>query len=217
MSVNHFGSASKIASMASPPEIPESPRSARQRVPAAERRDALIDAAIEEFAHTGLHGTPVDRIARRVGVAQPYVFSLFPTKRDLFIAAVERCFGRVQQIFERAAAEFNPATAEPEQTVLKAIGDSYVQLLGADRLVLMLQLQAYAACDDEVIRTHVHAAYSRLRQHIMELSGTDAATLDEFLAFGMYLSVQAAVSPEELPEIVARRKQMLSNGEPFSC
>ena len=49
----------------------------RQRVPASERRDALIEAAVHEFAHGGLHGTPVDRIARRVGVAQPYVFSLF--------------------------------------------------------------------------------------------------------------------------------------------
>ncbi len=189
----------------------------RQRVPAAERRDALIDAAVEEFAHTGLHGTPVDRIARRVGVAQPYVFSLFPTKRDLFIAAVERCFGRVGEIFERAAVEFDPATAEPEMTVLKAIGDSYVQLLGADRRMLMLQLQAYAACDDEVIRAHVQAAYSRLKRHIMDLSGTDPATLDEFLAFGMYLSVQAAVSPEDLPDIVARRRAALSNGSPFAC
>ena len=67
----------------------------KQRVPAAERRDALIAAAIEEFALGGLHGTPVDRIARRVGVAQPYVFSLFATKRDLFIAAVERGFEMV--------------------------------------------------------------------------------------------------------------------------
>jgi AcrR family transcriptional regulator len=203
--------------MASTPEISESPQPVRQRVPAAERRDALIDAAVEEFAHTGLHGTPVDRIARRVGVAQPYVFSLFPTKRDLFIAAVDRCFGRVKQIFGQAALEFDPATAEPQATVLKAIGDSYVQLLGADRLVLMLQLQAYAACDDEVIREHVHAAYAGLKQHIMDLSGTDPTTLDEFLAFGMYLSVQAAVSPEDLPAIVARRREALSDGAPFNC
>jgi hypothetical protein len=102
-------------------------------------------------------------------------------------------------------------------TVLKAIGDSYVQLLGADRRMLMLQLQAYAACDDEVIRAHVQAAYSRLKRHIMDLSGTDPATLDEFLAFGMYLSVQAAVSPEDLPDIVARRRAALSNGSPFAC
>ena len=69
---------------------------ARQRVPAAERRDALIDAAMHEFAQTGFHGTPVDRIARRVGVAQPYVFSLFGSKRELFLAAVERGFAKVR-------------------------------------------------------------------------------------------------------------------------
>ena len=63
---------------------------ARRRVPAAERREELIAAAVHEFAHGGLHGTPVERIARRVGVAQPYVFSLFPSKRDLFLAALER-------------------------------------------------------------------------------------------------------------------------------
>ena len=69
-------------------------KTSRQRVPAAERRDALIEAAVHEFAHGGLHGTPVDRIARNVGVAQPYVFSLFGSKRELFLAAVERCFSR---------------------------------------------------------------------------------------------------------------------------
>ena len=110
--------------MSSVREAAESSKPTRQRVPAAERRDALIDAAIEEFAHTGLHGTPVDRIARRVGVAQPYVFSLFPTKRDLFIAAIERCFSRVGELFVAAAAAFDPATAEPGTTVLKAIGES---------------------------------------------------------------------------------------------
>src|SRR5579884_3038892 len=83
----------------------------RQRVPAAERRDALIEAAIHEFAHGGLHGTPVDRVARRVGVAQPYVFNLFGSKRDLFLAAVERGFQRVAELFSDAAARFDPATA----------------------------------------------------------------------------------------------------------
>src|ERR1700721_922331 len=101
----------------------------RQRVPAAERRDALIDAAILEFAQGGLHGTPVDRIARRVGVAQPYVFSLFPGKRDLFIAAVERSFDRVGDTFSHAAAEFEPVPEEPEFDVLKAMGLAYVELL----------------------------------------------------------------------------------------
>src|ERR1700722_4898903 len=78
----------------------------RPRVPAAQRRDALIEAAVHEFAHGGLHGTPVDRIARRVGVAQPYVFSLFASKRELFLAAVERGFELVAETFSEAAAAF---------------------------------------------------------------------------------------------------------------
>ena len=56
----------------------------------------------------GLHGTPVDRIARRVGVAQPYVFSLFPNKRELFIAAVERGFELIGGRSPAAAEEFDP-------------------------------------------------------------------------------------------------------------
>ena len=107
---------------------------AKQRVPAAERRDALIDAAIEEFALGGLHGTPVDRIARRVGVAQPYVFSLFPTKRDLFIAAVERGFEMVSDLFTESAAEFkraNAGVAYERGDILAALGDSYIELLAS--------------------------------------------------------------------------------------
>ena len=101
-------------------------KTSRQRVPAAERRDALIEAAVHEFAQGGLHGTPVDRIARKVGVAQPYVFSLFGSKRDLFLAAVERGFDRVAGVFTQAAEEFDPAIALPDADVLMAMGAAYV-------------------------------------------------------------------------------------------
>src|SRR5579863_3843130 len=98
---------------------------ARHRVPASERRDALIEAAVREFAHSGLYGTPVDRIARRVGVAQPYVFSLFGGKRELFLAAVQRCFEAVEALFAQAAAAYDPALAEPGTDMLSAMGHAY--------------------------------------------------------------------------------------------
>jgi AcrR family transcriptional regulator len=170
----------------------------RQRVPAAERRDALIDAAVVEFAHGGLDGTPVDRVARRVGVAQPYVFSLFPSKRELFVAAVERGFERVTETFRRAAEEFDPATAEPDVDVLVAMGRSYVELLASNRALLMLQHQAYAACDDEVIRERVRAAYAGLIMDIQELSGAEPERVDEFIRYGMWLNVAAAMGVEDL-------------------
>jgi AcrR family transcriptional regulator len=170
----------------------------RRRVPASERRSALIEAAVHEFAIGGLHGTPVDRIARRVGVAQPYVFSLFANKRELFLAAVERDFELVSETFTRAAAEFDPAIALPDTDVLTAMGQAYVELLSSDRDYLMLQHQAYAACDDELIRDRVRACYARLVTHVQELSGADAERIDEFFRYGMWLNVAAAMGVEDL-------------------
>jgi AcrR family transcriptional regulator len=178
-----------------------SAKTPRQRVPASERRDALIDAAIHEFAHGGLHGTPVDRIARRVGVAQPYVFSLFGSKRELFLAAVERGFDHVAATFTKAAEEFDPATAPPDITVLDAMGNAYTEnLLGppSHRDYLMIQLQAYAACDDDEIRDRVRTAYARLVTHVERLSGADSERIDEFFRYGMWLNVAAAMGVEDL-------------------
>jgi len=170
----------------------------RQRVPAAERRDALTDAAVHEFAQGGLHGTPVDRIARRVGVAQPYVFSLFASKRELFLAAVERCFELITETFTTAAAQFDPESAPPDTDVLKAMGNAYVQLLSSHRDYLMLQHQAYAACDDELIRNRVRSSYARLVADVERLSSAEPERIDEFFRYGMWLNVAAAMGVEDL-------------------
>jgi AcrR family transcriptional regulator len=173
-------------------------KTTRHRVPAAERRDALIEAAVHEFAQGGLHGTPVDKIARTVGVAQPYVFSLFGNKKELFLAAVERGFERVADVFTRAADEFDPALALPDADVLKAMGNAYVQMLSTDRDCLMLQHQAYAACDDEQIRDHVRHCYATLVDHARRLADADQEAIDDFFRYGMWLNVAAAMGVEDL-------------------
>jgi AcrR family transcriptional regulator len=170
----------------------------RKRVPASERRDALISAAIHHFARTGLHGTSVNPIARDVGVAQPYVFSLFGSKRDLFLAAVDRCFDLTIEMFERAAAEFDPADAtEDIPDTLRAMAAAYVRRLQTNRDLLMLQLQSYAACDDPVIREKVREDFGRLVQRVTELSQAEPEEIDEFFRYGMWLNVAAAMGELE--------------------
>lgn len=172
---------------------------ARRRVPAAERREALIEAAVHEFAQSGLHGTPVDRIARRVGVAQPYVFSLFAGKRDLFLAAVDHCFDRFADTFTQAAAEYRAGRAPEDcEDVLMAMGGAYKDLLATDRPYLMLQHQAYAACDDEVVRARVRRRYAELVAFVGDLSEAEAERLDDFFGHGMALNVAAAMGVAEL-------------------
>jgi AcrR family transcriptional regulator len=168
-------------------------------VPAAERREALIVAAVHEFALSGLHGTPVDRIARRVGVAQPYVFSLFAGKRDLFLAAVDHCFDRFADTFTDAAAEYRAGRTPADcEDVLMAMGGAYKDLLSTDRAYLMLQHQAYAACDDEVVRARVRRRYAELVTFVGELSGAGFERLDDFFRHGMALNVAAAMGVAEL-------------------
>ncbi|HEX3452638.1 MAG TPA: helix-turn-helix domain-containing protein [Solirubrobacteraceae bacterium] len=171
----------------------------RRRVPAAERREELIAAAVHEFAHGGLHGTPVERIARRVGVAQPYVFSLFESKRDLFLAALERGFERVADAFRAGAAAYADGRAPDGcNDALEAMGHAYKALLISDRDYLMLQHQSYAACDDDVVRTCVRRRYAELAALAGELSGADAERLDGFFRHGMALNVAAALGVDDI-------------------
>src|SRR5207244_10563600 len=100
--------------------------------------------AVHEVARGGLHGTPVERIARRVGVAQPYVFSLFASKRELFLAAIERSFEHVAATFRRAAEEFAEGRAEDCEDALDAMGRAYKELLRAEPEHLMLPHQPNA-------------------------------------------------------------------------
>jgi AcrR family transcriptional regulator len=172
----------------------------RKRVPAAERRDALIEAAVHHFAHGGLQGTKVSQIATDVGVAQPYVFSLFPTKRDLFLAAVGRCFAKISVLFEAAAAEFDRSgPQEPEEDKLKAIGHGYMGAIADNPDQLLLQLQAYAACgDDAEIQTFVRTEYAKLIQLIRRISEVeDDEELDGFFQAGMWCNVAAALGVED--------------------
>lgn len=178
---------------------PDAEPRARRRVPAAERREALVSAAVHEFASSGLHGTPVDRIARRVGVAQPYVFSLFAGKLELFLAAIDHGFDRFADTFARAAAEFRAGRAPEDcEDVLMAMGRAYRELLSTDRDYLMLQHQAYAACDDPLVCARVRRRYAELVAFVEELSGADRERLDDFFRHGMALNVAAAMGVAEL-------------------
>src|SRR6202044_2654755 len=113
----------------------------RQRMPAAERRELVLDAATLEFAEHGMAGTSTEDVARLAGISQPYLFRLFPTKKALFLELVDRCFRRMQDTFTEAAGDLTGDEA------MMAMADAYTKLLD-DRTLLLLQMQIYAACAD---------------------------------------------------------------------
>lgn len=156
------------------------------RKTAEERRDEIIDAAFAEFAVHGLHGTSTDAIARRAGVSQPYLFRLFGTKKDLFIAAVNRCFRVTLETFQRAAE------GKRDEEALEAMGRAYVELL-SDRQKLGMQMQGHAACDDPEVCEVVRRNFGDLVEYIERVSGADPARVRDFVARGMLLNVMASM------------------------
>ena len=158
---------------------------------AAERRGEIIEIAIEHFALRGYNGTSTDVVAREAGISQPYLFRLFHTKRELFLACHDEMHGRIAATFAEAARE------RPPEERMKAMGDAYTDLL-ADRTVLLFQMQSYAASSDPEIQARVRERFSALVRHVAETTGAEPAQLWSFFANGMLLNVVAALNLEEL-------------------
>src|SRR5438034_510864 len=158
-----------------------------ERKSAAERRDEILDAALVEFAVRGLEGGSTETIARAVGISQPYVFRLFGTKKQLFMATVERCLRGTLEMMHTASAGLTGEAA------LEAIGEAYNERLVNDPTFLRSQMQAYAACDDPEIREVVRRGYGDLVEYVERVSGLTSERVSHFFAKGMLLNVMASM------------------------
>jgi AcrR family transcriptional regulator len=169
------------------------PPATRVRKSAEERREEIVEQARRHFAERGYVAASTDAIAADAGISQPYLFRLFKTKRDLFLACHEVVHGRILETF-RAAAE----GVAPEER-LGAMGKAYVELL-ADRHQLLFQMQSYAASGDPAIRDAVRARYGDLVREVTRLTGADPEDVWRFFANGMLLNVIAAIGLDEIAD-----------------
>ncbi len=161
---------------------------------ADERRESVLEAALTEFAARGLDGTSTEHVAQRAGISQPYLFRLFPTKKLLFLTLVERCFQRVAEAFTAAAAD------RVGEEALEAMAGAYEQLL-ENRTLLLLQMHAYAACDDPDIRDATRTGFRQLWMLVERLTGLPFERVTAFFAMGMLMNVAAAM---DLPAVDER-------------
>src|SRR5436305_15272612 len=165
-----------------------------ERKTAAERREAVLDAALDEFALRGLDGASTEAIAAAAGISQPYVFRLFGTKKDLFKAVITRCFRETLELFQRAAE------GKRGEEALNAMGHAYINELLPDRTRLRGQMQAYAACEDPEIRAVVRDGYGDLVAYVRRVGEADWPTVWRFFANGMLLNVLASMQVNDSPE-----------------
>lgn len=164
---------------------------------AEERRDAVIDVALAEFAEGGLAATSTETIAAKAGISQPYLFRLFPTKLDLFIEAVKRCGEEIRQVFVGAAGDLTGHEA------LRAMGKAYDALI-RDRSRLLLQLQMYAACADPDVCATARSTFRSLWETVKSIAGLPDEDIRQFFAYGMLCNVVTAMDLESSQEAWAQ-------------
>ncbi|MFH8989123.1 TetR/AcrR family transcriptional regulator [Streptomyces sp. NPDC017940] len=163
------------------------------RMSAEERRESVIRAAMSEFARGGYYGTSTEAIAKRVGVSQPYLFRLFPSKKAIFLAASARCLEDTRKVFERASEGLAGEEA------LQAMATAYSQLIADDPDKLQMQLQTYVAvaaaeaAGDHEFGEMVRAGWLEIWEAAHLPLGADVRETTTFMAFGMLINVLAAM------------------------
>ena len=153
---------------------------------AEERRESVLAAAAAEFSRRGIHGASTETIARAAGISQPYLFRLFGTKKELYLATAERKMEELYQVFERASR------GKSGDEALHAMGEAYRELIAdRERLQLMMQCMAGAA-DDPEVREAMKRTWRDLVE-LVERTGVGEEQVSLFFAKGMLLNVLNAM------------------------
>ena len=149
-----------LPSHAAPPRPPAPPRPASgrtPRLPAAERREAILAAALPVFATRGAEGATTRDLAKAAGVTEPILYRHFPSKADLFAAVVARATERVLAGIAGIVAGARDATAR-----LVALATRIEDLLRGFDLELRVLNGAAATHADAATTALVRDAYERI-------------------------------------------------------
>jgi TetR/AcrR family transcriptional regulator len=141
-------------------------RTTTARMPAAERRQKLVETALRVFSEGSYRGTTTAEIARAAGVSEPILYRHFPSKRDLYLAALDHVWSQVRDSWEAALAR------EPDVlAALASVGRGSFAARDCKYQLSELWVQALSeATEDPVLRKH-------LRKHMREVHDYFAAML----------------------------------------
>ncbi|MGE5690883.1 MAG: TetR/AcrR family transcriptional regulator [Pseudomonadota bacterium] len=99
--------------------------SPKLRLPAAERRQALLEAALRVFSQGSYAGATTAEIARVAGVSEPVLYRHFPSKKELYFACLDEAWARLKEALtetiERVGLERAPLAVAQTGTGLRAL------------------------------------------------------------------------------------------------
>ena len=135
------------------------------RLPAALRREALIDTALRVFAEGSYRGTTTAEIAREAGVSEPILYRHFASKRDLYLTCIDESWHRLRAMWDEAIA-----TAESSSDFLPAMSGCYLSIKDAKHRVAELWMQATVeASEDAEVRRFLRRHMREVRDYVADV------------------------------------------------
>ena len=192
----------------------------KARLPAAERRAALVEAALRVFAAGSYRSVTTAEIARAAGVSEPILYRHFASKRDLYLSCVDEAWRRLREAWDRIRAEEGAADWMP------MMGRYAFREVKSRTFVSALWLQAVteASADGEIrryMRRHLKEVHDYLVETIADAQRAGAVIAERdpaaeawiFLAVGLLGTVGRQVGglldEGDLERIVVQRRRWL--------
>jgi AcrR family transcriptional regulator len=195
----------------------------KTRLPASERRAAVLETACLVFGRHSYRGATTAEIAREAGVTEPILYRHFESKRALYVACVDEVWGRVRDAWEAALAD------EPDPAAwLPAMGRAFFEFREQRAVMANLWAQALTEAGDEPeLRKHLRRHLRDVHEYVAgvieraQAAGGVPADRDAraeawiFVAIGLLATVAGRLGGLALEDVVrfrASRRRWLSGG-----
>ena len=192
------------------------------RLPASERRKAIVDAALRVFSEGSYAGATTAEIAREAGVSEPILYRHFASKQALYLACIETAWQRVRAAWDEAV------TAEPDPRAwTQAMSNAFLDFKEQRSAVAQLWLRALTESGDDpeirrYLRRHLREVHAFVADVVRRCQAAGAIPQERdpraeawiFIAVGLLSAVAGrlgALPPDDLERIRASRHAWLTS------
>lgn len=193
---------------------------ASTRLPAAERRSALVEAALHVFSEGSYAGATTAQIAREAGVSEPILYRHFASKRELYFACLDVAWRRIRQRIEAKMEELGPVAG------WDALGPATMREMKVVLPSLWMQAITEAGEDTEIrrhVRGHMREVHDFFAESLRSVQEAGAIPADRnldaeawiFVAGSLLVSVAdrlgGPLTADDFAAIKTERRRWLTN------
>ena len=192
------------------------------RLPAAERRQAIVEAALRVFIGGSYSGATTAEIAREAGVSEPILYRHFASKRELYLACLESAWNSLREAFEAKLAELG------DREAVTAIGQASREFHasgGVKPVTLWIQALTEAGEDEEIrsfLRRQLREVHDYVAAAVRRAQAAGGVPADRdpdaeawvFVGAALLLSFDdrlgGLLGPDDLTRIATERRRWLT-------